>query len=145
MVINWGKPKLEIKKLVGSSAWTELKTPKEDTTKLETQKGDKIEAKEEGGGTVDTKYKKGAAFIEFQLFQRNGEDKPIDDDDGVIIDNYSIRLTPEDETLKGYIIDKASVSIVENWTSADGTLWTYTFDALVPDDNTKMVKPYEVG
>ena len=151
MVINWGKPTLEFAAYTGSSfdaesaSWTAFPTPVENTTQLETTAGDKVEAKEEGGGTVDTYQKKSKYAFSFELFVKKGQDKPIEDNDGVISANYAFRLTPEDPTCHGYLVEKASVSILETFNSQDGSRWKYTFDALVPDSGKKMLQKYVKG
>ena len=65
----------------------------------------------------------------------------IEDEDGVIVDNYAVRLTPEDEACEGFLIENATVSVTESWSSADGKLWKYTFDAKKPGTG-KTLKPY---
>jgi len=146
MVLSWGKPKLEIKKLgVTPGAWVELPIPVEDTTNMNTEKGEKKEAKEEGGGLVDAMYKKSKYSLVFELFAKKDDKKPIEDIDGIVLDNYAIRLTPEDITVQGYLIDKANVSVVDKWSSADGGRIEYTFDALTPDDGSKIVKRHIDG
>lgn len=147
MVLTWGKPKLEIAPYVNGALpetpiWTVLPTPKEETTKLNTEKGTKKEAIAEGGGIVDTYYQKSKYSLEFTLFKTASFVKPIDDVDGVITTNCAIRLTPEDDSLKGFIIDKAAVSVVESWSSSEGSMLTYTFDGLEPDTGT-IIKEYE--
>ena len=67
---------------------------------------------------------------------------PIEDEDGVVVDNYAVRLTPEDETLEGFIIEKSSVSVEKNWSSEDGETLKYTFEALKPATG-KMCKTYK--
>ena len=146
MILTWGKPKLEIVALVNGAipsnpVWTEITTPKEDSTKLATTKGTKKEAKLEGGAIKDKKYSKSSYALEFVISLGKNEEKPIEDADGVIVDNYAIRLTPEDDTLSGYIIEKASVSVEETWSSADGSELKYTFDALQPAAGNQL-KPY---
>lgn len=146
-VVNWGKPKLEIAAyengaLPANPTWTTLPEPVTDTTELATEEGDKVEAIEEGGGVVDTYRKKSKYSLSFELFEKKGETKPIEDNDGVIDTTYAIRLTPEDTTNNGYLMKKCSVSCLNTWKSADGGRWKYTFDALVPDDGSKMLERY---
>lgn len=143
-VINWGKPKIEICAYVNGAfpanpTWVAVSEPVTDTTELATEEGDKVEAIEEGGGVVDTYRKKSKYSLSFELFEKKGEEKPIEDTDGVIDTTYAIRLTPEDATNNGYIMKKCSVSCLNTWKSADGGRWKYTFDALVPDDGSKML------
>lgn len=143
-VLSWGKPKIEIALLDESGTpgqWKEIDVPKEDSSQLTTEKGDKKEATEEGGGTVDAKYNKSKYSFVCQLYQKKGKTKPIDDDDGVVLENYAVRITPEDPTTEGWIMDKTNVSVVDTWTAADGKLWEYTFEGLVPETG-KILKPY---
>lgn len=149
-VINWGKPKLEICKLVNgeipaaSPQWTRIDTPVDGTTTLEMEEGDKTEALEEGGGVVDTYIKKGRISLTFELYEKKGSEKPIEDDDGIIADNYAIRLTPEDTACNGYILKKCAVSFRQSFTAADGGRWIYTFDALTPSTG-KMLESYNAS
>jgi hypothetical protein len=144
-VLNWGKPKIEIA-LLGADgtpgAWTEVDTPKQDTTQLTTEKGDKKEALEEGGGVVDAKYNKSKYSLVFQLFAKKGKTKPIMDDDGVVLGNYAVRITPEDPTATGWQMMKCNVSVVDTWSAEEGQLWEYTFDGLVPDGGGKILQEY---
>lgn len=143
-VITWGKPLVEIGVTAdGATATTFTPLPdiKEDTAKLTTEKGAKQEAIAEGGERVDVRYKKNKYIFECELFQKRGDEKPIEDEDGIILGNYSVRLTPEDDTLQGWLMDKTSVSVEETWSSADGTLWKYTFEGIKPKTG-KVLKPY---
>lgn len=138
MILKWGKPLLEIIKLVdgeipsSSPQWTALDNPKENTTTLGTTEGDVTEANGEGGELVDAYVKASSYQLTFQLFAKRDAEKPIEDNDGVILDEYAIRLTPEDDTLPGFMLPKCRVSVVDSYTAADGELWQYTFRALKP-------------
>ena len=114
---------------------------KEDTAKLTTTEGTKKEATEEGGDLVDTRKGKNKYLFELEIFVKKGDEKPIEDEDGVVIDNYAVRLTPEDEECEGFLIENASVSVSESWSSADGKLWKYSFDAKKPKTG-KTLKKY---
>lgn len=147
-VLSWGKPKVEFTKSVNGEVptspaptWTEFPEIKEDTAKLTTTEGTKKEATEEGGDVVDTRKGKNKYSFELEIFVKKGDEKPIDDEDGVILDNYAVRLTPEDEECEGFLIENATVSVTESWSSADGKLWKYTFDAKKPKTG-KTLKPY---
>lgn len=145
-VLTWGKPKVEIAPYVAgvlpaTPTWAELPEIKENTAKLTTAKGTKQEAKGEGGELIDARYNKNAYSFECDIFQKRGDSKPIEDADGLIIPNYAWRLTPEDSTLQGHQMDKTSVSVEESWTSADGTMWKYTFEGLKPATGN-ILKPY---
>lgn len=146
-VITWGKPLIEIVKyedgeLPSVPVWKSIPTPKEGTSKLSTEKGDRKEAKEEGGVAIDVKVTANKYIFEFELYKTRGFTPPIEEVDGVVIDNYAIRLTPEDETLEGFQFDKSSVSVETNWTSEDGETLKYTFEALKPKTGS-MKKIYK--
>lgn len=145
-VISWGKPKIEIAPFVNGAlpeipVWTELPVSKENSSQLTTTKGNKSEAKGEGGETVDVRYAKNQYSFATELFVKVGDTRPIQDADGVVAVNYAVRLTPEDVTAEGFLFDKALVSVEETWTSTDGKLLKYTFDALKPATGV-MCKPY---
>jgi hypothetical protein len=145
-ILSWGKPKaVEIGKLSANdetpTTWKELPEIVQNTAKLTPQEGNKIEAIEEGGGVVDTRVEKNKYSFECELFVKKGDKKPIEDEDGVVIDNYAIRLTPEDPTTEGFILEKTSVNCVETWTSAEGKRWKYIFSGLKPKAG-KILKPY---
>lgn len=143
-IISWGKPKIEYALVTAGTpgTWKEFSTPKENSTALSTEKGDKKEATEEGGGQVDVKYNKSKYKLTFVLFAKKGEAKPIEDSDGRILGEYAVRLTPEDKTVEGFILDKTNASVLEMFTSEDGTTWEYTFEGLVPDDKSNILKSY---
>lgn len=150
MILKWGKPLLEIIKLVdgeipsSSPQWTALDNPVQDSTQLATTEGDVAEANGEGGELVDAYVKASTYSLTFQLFAKKGSAKPIEDEDGVILDEYAIRLTPEDDTLPGFMLPKCRVSVVDTFTAADGERWQYTFRALKPTTG-KMKQEYTKG
>lgn len=149
-VLNWGKPTIEVTPYIDgvlpeSPVWTKLPTPVEGTTTLETEEGDKTEAIEEGGGVVDTYRKKSKYTLSVELFEKKGEEKPIEDEDGIVTTNYAVRLTPEDKTTNGYLLKKTTVGFSQTYNAADGGRWKYTFDALVPDDASAILQKYIAG
>lgn len=129
---------LEIIKLVdgeipsSSPQWTALDNPVQGSTTLETDEGDVTEANGEGGELVDAYIAASTYRLSFQLFAKRDAEKPIEDEDGVILDEYAIRLTPEDDTLPGFMLPRCRVSVVDTYTAADGERWQYTFRALKP-------------
>lgn len=145
-VLSWGKPKVEFTKSVDgapapSATWTEMPAIKEDTAKLTTTKGTKKEATEEGGDLIDVRYGKNKYLFEVEVFVKKGDTRPIEDEDGVIPDEYAVRLTPEDEQCEGFLIDRNNASVEESWSSADGKMLKYSFDAKKPKTG-KTLKPY---
>ena len=146
-VLSWGKPLLEICKLEDgvipvSPVWIKIDTPVQDSTKLDPAEGTKREALEEGGAVVDSFREKSKLTLTFDLFAKVGFNKPIEDEDGVITDNYAIRLTPQDPLTRGFILPNCTVSVGDSFSSADGEKWTYTFDALKPLDGGTMKRDY---
>lgn len=143
--LSWGKPKIEISKLDASGnpiSWIELDTPVENTSKLVPQKGAKKEAKLEGGSYADIKYLSNNYGFECELYNRKGKSKPIVDFDGVISDNYAMRLTPEDSKMPGFTLPKCVVSLEPTWDAESGEKWKYTFEALQPDDGGEKCRPF---
>ena len=134
-ILSWGKPTVEcIITTTGtaptSGTWITMPDIKEGTAKLATTKGTKTEAKAEGGAVVDVRYAVNAYEFVCECFVKKAASKPVVDVDGLIAANYSIRLTPEDVTLEGWLMDNTNVSCEESWSSADGKMWKYTFTGL---------------
>jgi hypothetical protein len=142
-VLSWGKPTVEFKSS-SASEWTAFPEIVEDTAALETTEGELIEATEEGGGVVDARRKRNKYKFSLELFVKKGDTRPITDEDGVIADNYSIRLTPEDEACEGFLLDKCNVTVSETWNAANGKRLRYTFDAIKPATGA-ICKPYTKG
>lgn len=144
--LSWGKPKVEFTKSVDGAVpeaaqWTVFGDIKQGTSQLTTTAGERIEALDEAGDVIDTRTAKSKYSFEMQLYVKKGDTKPIEDEDGVIVDNYAIRLTPEDPSCEGFIMENTSVSVEETWSSADGKLWRYVFDGIKPASGNTL-KPY---
>lgn len=140
-LLGWGKCRIFIKDLDTPSApWVELPTPVENTTILETTKGDKQEAKIEGGENEDVRYSKSTYALNLNIRAAKGRKKPIADSDGIIAHNYAVAVQPEDPEAIGIMIDKAKPSVADTFSTEEGAIWEYTFDALKPDsgDQCKM-------
>lgn len=105
-----GKCTIKIGKLQDNgeapSSWVDVPTPVENSTKLTPTKGQKKEAKIEGGENEAVKYAASTYALEFEIRAEKGRKKPIEDVDGVIADEYSIKLQPEDRTVEGIKIDR---------------------------------------
>lgn len=139
-VLSWGKPLLEVGDTAASPTFAELAgTIVEGTAQLVTNKGTKKEAKEAGGGVVDVRYDKNSYTFSVE-FYAIGE-KPLVDTDGLVEGNKALRLTPEDDTLAGFIMDKTVVTVEDTFSDADGKKWKYTFDGLKPTTGN-ILKPY---
>ena len=143
-ILSWGKPIVEIAPSTAGApgtVFTAMPTIKEDTALLTTAKGTKADAKGEGGEQVDVRYSKSSFVFECQVFVKKGDTRPLTDDDGIVTGNHTVRLTPEDDTLEGFIMDVCAVSVEETWSSKEGKLLKYTFDGLKPATG-KILKPY---
>lgn len=145
-VLAWGKPTIEHASSTGgepgaAAKWEQIPTPKKDTTKLTPTAGTETVAEEEGGEVVDSRTGKNSYQFEFDLFVKKGENRPFDDDDGVITGEHAFRLTPEDEECEGILIDRCSLRVEESYTTADGKLLHYVAKCLKPKAG-KTVKPY---
>jgi hypothetical protein len=146
MILSWGKPKVEIVLTPDGAVpavpvWIEMKTIVEKTANLTTEKGEKVEAKGAGGELVDSKYGKNKYKFELELFVKKGDEKPVVDADGVIAGKYCCRLTPEDDTTEGWIMDNTTMTVEETWSEDIGKKWKYTFDGLKPAAGN-ILKPY---
>lgn len=131
--LSWGKPRIFVKDLDATSPkWAELPTPAEDSTSLETTKGDKTEAKIEGGANEDVRYKKNTYALNLNIRAAKNRKRPISDVDGLVVNKYAVVVQPEDATAPGFAIESSTVSVEDTFSSADGGVWSYTFDALQP-------------
>lgn len=147
-VLSWGKCTLEhvvsengAPKGGGSASWKALPTPKENTTKITPSAGTQKTATEEGGGLVDIRYSKNTYTLEFDLFVKKGEERPFEDDDGIISGEHAFRITPEDEGCEGSQIDRSVLRCDESYTTEEGKMLHYVAQCLKPATG-KTVKPY---
>ena len=120
--LKWGEMTVEIAPIVNgvAGAFATLMTPVKGTFALNVEEGDKLEAFVEGGERIALRKDKNKYAFEFEMFISGGMTKPIPDEDGLIVSEYAIRVTPEDTKLDGFLMERAAVSVVETFTSADG-------------------------
>ena len=107
-------------------------------------KGDKKEMKIEGGEVIATRYGKNSYSFECEIPVGANSSKPIDDEDGIIHDEYAIRLTPENEDAQGWLMEKTNVSCEDTWDSESGLKWKYSFDGTKPSSGA-ICKPYKAA
>lgn len=139
-VIGWGKPRVLAKDLdTPGSQWFELPTPVENSTQLTTQKGDKKEAKLEGGENEDVRYSKNTYALALNIRAAKSRKRPISDSDGLVAHKYAIVVQPEDKDVQGIAIEKATVSVEDTFSTEEGGIWAYLFDALKPDSGKNQV------
>jgi len=142
--LSWGKPKVEIGVLgalrVAPIVWTVLTPLVEDSSQFTGTPGTPLTAKGEGGALVAQKATASEYKFVCEIYASDNS-KPIVDVNGVIIDNYAIRLGPENVLLPGFIFDESSVLIEETWSAKTGKKWKYTFTAVEPLLG-ELSKPY---
>lgn len=138
-VLGWGKCRLFVKDIDDEDAkWIEFPTPVENSTTLETTKGDKQEAKVEGGENEDVRYAKSTYVLNANIRAAKGRKKPIKDSDGIIDHNYSVAVQPEDPAAIGIYIPKAKPSVEDTWSTEEGGIWNFAFDALKNENTTQV-------
>ena len=129
---SWGRPLIEVKQLGQSpeAEWDAFATPVDGTTQLSSEQGEKLEAAIEGGGNEAVNYKKNTYSLTFDVRQVPERTDPIEESNGVVADEYSVRITPENPNALGVLIDRASVNVQKSFTANDGLIKTYTFEVL---------------
>lgn len=145
-ILSWGKPKVEVVvsnagAVPATPVWIELKEIVEKSAQLTTEKGSKQEAPIEGGEILDVRYNKNKYKFECEIYVASGQSKPVTDADGIILDKYCLRLTPEDDSLEGFQMENTTVTVEETWSSEIGKKWKYTFEGLKPATGN-VLKPY---
>lgn len=143
-VLSWGKCTLQTATSTNgapSTTWTDIDTPKEDTTKLTATAGTEKTATEEGGDIVDVLYGKNTYQLEFDLFVKKGGTRPFTGNDGIISGEHAFRVVPADDACEGIQIDRSVVRVEESYSTADGILLHYVAKCLKPAEGN-TVKPY---
>lgn len=130
VVLSWGEPTLFTKKK-GEQTWKKVDyTPVEGSTTLETTEGTKTEAKVEGGENEAVRYAKNTYVLNTQFRYAEGRTRPIQTEDGLTTDQYSLILIPENIAAPALYIENSNVHSTDSYTSADGGMIQYKFDAL---------------
>lgn len=145
-ILSWGKPKIQHKESVNGApvaggTWTDIDTPKQDTTKVTPTAGNEVTANEEGGEVVDSRVGKNTYQFEFDIFVKKGQPRPFEDEDGFIKGEHAFRVIPEDDACEGMQIDRCTLRVEESYTAADGKMLHYVAKCLKPAAG-KTVKPY---
>ena len=143
-VLNWGECDLFHATCVDgapSGEWTELPTPKQDSTELSTDAGDDMTATEEGGAIVDYMPGKNTYTLEWDEFVKKGKEPSFEDDDGVIDGEHSFRIEAQDKDCPAIQIDRAVLRVEDSYNTSDGQLRHYVAKALKPASG-KTIKSY---
>ena len=145
MNLSWGKPIIEVAKIVNGviGTYSALPTPVQDSTKMNATAGDKQEAPIEGGDLEDVQYAKNKYDVEFEIRKTKGRTMPIEHNDGVIDDEYAFRLTPEDPSVPGWQVVRGRFSVLPTWDAKNGEKWKYTLNALIPYDGGPKLREYD--
>lgn len=142
--ISWGKPRIFIgpKGALSTTAkqYEELSTPIEGSTTLTANQGDKKEALIEGGESECTKFN--AATFELTMQVRMAKDRTLPsalrkaaNSQEFTSGEVGIILQPEDAEAPGFLVEAASVSVIESFNSDEGAVWEFTFAPVVNDSH----------
>ena len=133
VILSWGKCWIYVKKVAEeASKYIKFPVPVENSTQLNTTQGTKQEAKIEGGENEAVRYGRNTYALVSQVRIAANRLKPLADSDGKISGMYEVIVSPEDASAIGIKIDSAVVSCVTSYTSQDGLIAEYTFDAVKP-------------
>ncbi len=144
--LSWGIPTIEVAQLVNGDLpttpqWKALPTPKMDSTQLTASKGDEKTAQIEGGEIIDMRVGKTSYELVYELYLTTGMTLPFTDNDGVVDGNWAARITPEDATCEGVLLDNTVIYVEKTYSSADGIILKVTHKVLKPKTGN-MVKSY---
>lgn len=137
-ILSWGACQPYARKYGSDGAkgteWVKFDVPAEDSTSLETTEGDKTEATVEGGDNEAVRRSKNKYALSFEERMGAGYKYKLDEADGIVDGEFEFLLVPtENENAPALYIPKASATVSDSYTSADGTKVKYTFDALKND------------
>lgn len=139
--MSWGAQNVWAK--VSGGSWTKLPDAMDGSVEMTTTKGDKLEALVEGGEPEAVKYKKNTYELAYntRMLSQDGtpRKKPFADDNGVVREEPSICIVPEDASAPGLFIKRAHVSLETAYNASDGGAWQYTLEAMKNSDGTPMV------
>ena len=114
------------------AAWKKIDPPKKDTLIVEPKEGETTEEQDETGYIVDSKTTPTTYELRWEMFVKKGVNPPFEDLDGVIAGEHAFRFTPDDPGCKGFIIDRAKVSVTVSFSVAGGALYKYKAKVLKP-------------
>ena len=137
--ISWGKCTILSSNSTNGAptgGWTTIGVPKKDSTKLNVTEGEKKEALDEGDDVVDTRQGKNKYILEYDLFVKKPAGGqvvlPFNIVDGVVQGEFAHRVIPEDDSCVGIQIDRATIHVVEDFSSEDGVLLHVKVHAMKP-------------
>ena len=128
---SWGKCDVYVKNLT-TNTWAKFATPVQDSTQFTTNQGESVPAPIEGGTNEAVRYNANTYQLTFDIRQVPERTDPIVDVDGVVLEEYSVMIIPENPAAKGVLVHRAAVNVQTNFNASDGITKTYTFDTLKP-------------
>lgn len=141
LILAWGECDVLVKNISTKAVappWKVLHKPVEDSTSLEPTQGDKTEALVEGGEREAVRYKKNTYALSLQVRVAPGVPLVLEDEDGVVEDQYSVVVIPKNQKALGIYIERAEANILKRYSSADGITAEYTFDVLRASSGTQV-------
>jgi len=133
LTLSWDECDVYARK-VGDAKFKKFPTPVEESTSLTPTAGEVLEAKVEGGGVEARKQKKNSYELVFKVRVAPERTDPFNFVDGSIDSNMVVAVVPKNKRAKGIMIDNATASVLDNiYTSKDGLVDEYHFNALIPD------------
>lgn len=140
-VLSWGKNSIKITPITGTGASVSADTTfdkiVEGSTELTTTQGDKTEAKLEGGALEAVRYANNSYELVWQVRAKAGDYKQLTNSDGVVSGEFSLVLTPENDSAPGIKFARCSINVQTSYSSADGIITTYTATALKPESGAQ--------
>lgn len=137
-ILSWGACQPYARKYGSDGSkgaeWVKFDVPVEDSTSLDTTEGDKTEATVEGGDNEAVRRSKNKYALSFEERMGAGYKYKFPESDGIVDGEFEFLLVPtENEGAPSLYLPKASATVSDSYTSADGAKIKYTFDALKND------------
>lgn len=139
LILSWGECDAYVKK-AGETTYKKEPKPVDQSTTVEPSEGEKLEAKVEGGKLEAAMQLANSYLAKYQLRVAESKDSNITHVNGVVEDEYSLAIVPKNKSAIGIVIDRASVSVLDNtFNSKEGIVDEFRFTALEPADG-KILK-----
>ncbi len=133
IALSWGRCEVYFKK-ASEDTYKKMPTPVEDSTQLTPSTQDAMEAPVEGGELEARKAKANKYELVTQVRIGGSRDEIIPHVNGVVNDEYSVAVVPEDTNAKGILMERVSAYVLDNTFNADaGIVDEFHFDGLKPE------------
>lgn len=155
-VVSWGAPTLQFLPVTAggtapdSGSWAGksglIEIPGDDllegSSQLETAEGDERTIKNEKGVDVDSMRRPSSYTFTTSIIKTKAYQSKFASVNGVVEQNYAMRLIPEDSTTIGFEMRLVSVSTAKGWNAEQGSLENLTIRGLKP--NFRNDTDYEI-